>query len=149
MAHNKRNFRSLDQVARELLTIPAVRQGYEEQKAMMAIAKQVKEARIEAKLTQQQLAQLMDTSQPEIVRLESGVGKRGPSLDTVLRVASALNQQLILGFTGDTHMSELDEALSLAQAMHTVMELAKSQAKTSTERDAVKTLEAIRWVEAF
>ena len=150
MTHDKRNFRSLDQVASELLTIPDVRKGYEEQRAMMAIAKQLKEARLEANLTQQQLATMMDTSQPEIVRLELGLGKRGPSVDTVVRLANALSRQLILGLTDESQPSAVDmDANALAEALQTVTELAKKQAKTLAEKDAVKTLEAIRWVQTF
>jgi transcriptional regulator with XRE-family HTH domain len=56
------------------------------------IAEQVAERRRELGLSQQQLAELTGTTQSAIARLESG--GRPPRIDTLLRIASALDCEL-------------------------------------------------------
>jgi predicted transcriptional regulator len=56
------------------------------------IAEQVSERRAERGLSQQQLAELCGTTQSAIARLESG--GRPPRIDTLLRVAEALDCEL-------------------------------------------------------
>ncbi len=56
------------------------------------IAEQVIEQRIARDLSQKELADLCATSQPAIARLESGV--RPPRIDTLQRVAAALDCEL-------------------------------------------------------
>jgi predicted transcriptional regulator len=56
------------------------------------IADQVTERRKELGLSQQQLAELTGTTQSAIARLESG--GRPPRIDTLLRIASALDCEL-------------------------------------------------------
>jgi predicted transcriptional regulator len=56
------------------------------------IAEQVSERRAELGLSQQQLAELCGTTQSSIARLESG--GRPPRIDTLLRIAEALDCEL-------------------------------------------------------
>jgi predicted transcriptional regulator len=56
------------------------------------IAEQVSERRAERGLSQQQLAELCGTTQSAIARLESG--GRPPRIDTLLRIAEALDCEL-------------------------------------------------------
>ena len=56
------------------------------------VAERVAARRQELGLSQQQLAQLTGTTQSAIARLESGA--RAPRLDTLLRVADALDARL-------------------------------------------------------
>jgi ribosome-binding protein aMBF1 (putative translation factor) len=70
-----------------LLADPEVRAIYDELAPEYEIARAVIKARIAAGLTQDQLAQLMGTTQPVIARLESGRAR--PSMSTLLRVAKA------------------------------------------------------------
>ncbi len=65
-----------------------------------AVARAVIEARVLAGLTQEQLAQRMDTSQSAIARLESGRGR--PSTDTLARLAVATGTELTISFTPKT-----------------------------------------------
>lgn len=58
------------------------------------IAEQVSERRRELGLSQKQLAELTGTTQSAIARLESG--GRPPRIDTLLRIASALDCELEL-----------------------------------------------------
>jgi transcriptional regulator with XRE-family HTH domain len=56
------------------------------------IAEQVAERRVALGLSQQQLAELCGTTQSAIARLESG--GRPPRIDTLLRIADALDCEL-------------------------------------------------------
>jgi transcriptional regulator with XRE-family HTH domain len=58
------------------------------------IANQVAERRKERKLSQAQLATLCDTTQSAIARLESG--GRPPRIDTLLKIANALECDLVV-----------------------------------------------------
>jgi ribosome-binding protein aMBF1 (putative translation factor) len=57
------------------------------------IADRVAERRKELGLSQAELAQLVDTTQSAIARLESG--GRPPRIDTLLRIANALDCELV------------------------------------------------------
>ena len=59
-----------------------------------AIADQVAERRIARGLSQKDLAELCGTTQSAIARLESG--GRPPRIDTLLRIANALDCQLVV-----------------------------------------------------
>ena len=59
-----------------------------------AIADQVADHRAELGLSQQQLAELCGTTQSAIARLESG--GRPPRIDTLLRIAEALDCELVV-----------------------------------------------------
>ena len=59
-----------------------------------AIAGQVADRRAERALSQQQLAELCGTTQSAIARLESG--GRPPRIDTLLRIADALECDLVV-----------------------------------------------------
>jgi ribosome-binding protein aMBF1 (putative translation factor) len=58
------------------------------------IADRVAERRKELGLSQVELAQLVDTTQSAIARLESG--GRPPRIDTLLRIANALDCELVV-----------------------------------------------------
>jgi transcriptional regulator with XRE-family HTH domain len=58
----------------------------------LAIARQVADQRRARKLSQQELAELCGTTQSAIARLERGA--RPPRLDTLLRIANALDCEL-------------------------------------------------------
>src|SRR5919201_899444 len=58
------------------------------------IADRVVERRHELRLSQAELAELCDTTQSAIARLESG--GRPPRIDTLLRIANALDCELVV-----------------------------------------------------
>jgi transcriptional regulator with XRE-family HTH domain len=66
--------------------------GAEEGWFFAQIAERVAERRKELGLSQAQLAELVDTTQSAIARLESG--GRPPRIDTLLRIANALDCDL-------------------------------------------------------
>jgi transcriptional regulator with XRE-family HTH domain len=59
-----------------------------------SIADQVAERRAERELSQRELAELTATTQSAIARLESG--GRPPRIDTLLRIANALDCELVV-----------------------------------------------------
>ena len=74
---------------KQQLKNPKFRKEYESLEGEFALAKEIIELRIKSKLTQEQLAQQIGTSQPAIARLESG-SYRNVSLSFLRRIADAL-----------------------------------------------------------
>jgi ribosome-binding protein aMBF1 (putative translation factor) len=72
------------------------RQAYEQLAPEFALARAVITARVTAGLTQEQLAQRMETTQSVIARLESG--RTRPSTHTLERLASATGTRLKISF---------------------------------------------------
>lgn len=74
----------------------ARRHGYQESKDAFELGARVRAERERLGLTQTELAERMDTSQPTIARLEAGGVT--PSLDTLHRAANAFGLELIVDF---------------------------------------------------
>ena len=72
------------------------RKAYEDLAPEYALAQAVIQARVTAGLTQEQLAQRMDTTQSVVARLESGRTK--PSTQTLERLATATGTRLRISF---------------------------------------------------
>ena len=72
------------------------RKAYDELAPEFALARAVIEARVTAGLTQEQLAQRMDTTQSVIARLEGG--RTRPSTQTLERLATATGTRLKISF---------------------------------------------------
>jgi DNA-binding XRE family transcriptional regulator len=79
--------KTLKDLRAQLLAKPEVQQAYDEQAAEYEIARAIIAARAHARLTQSELAERMETSQPQIARLESG--RALPSMRTLLKIAEA------------------------------------------------------------
>lgn len=75
---------------------PLYRKAHAELAPEYALARAVIEARAHAGLTQEELAQKMDTTQSVIARLESGRTK--PSTQTLERLAAATGTKLKISF---------------------------------------------------
>ena len=69
---------------------------FNETKTHLNIAKVIEELRIKKGLTQSQLAQKSDVSQPMIARLEKGDPSRIPTLSTLSKVFTALGYRVDL-----------------------------------------------------
>ena len=85
------------------LNDPEIRVLYEQERAKTVIAEAVRQARIHAGLTQMELAELADTTQAVISRIESGSDARTPSLPLLARIAGACKAQLTVGFAFRTN----------------------------------------------
>jgi transcriptional regulator with XRE-family HTH domain len=74
----------------------AYARAYEELRPEFDLARALMEARIQAGLTQEQLAERMETTQSVIARLESG--RTRPSTRTLQRLAAATGTRLRISF---------------------------------------------------
>ena len=74
-----------------------LRELIEEETFNAHVARLIYQTRTEAGLTQQQLAELIGTKQPDIARLEDA-DYQGHSLTMLHRIATALNQRLEIAF---------------------------------------------------
>jgi len=81
---------------REQLKDPEFRYHYEQRLIILEIARTVKELRENAGLTQQQLADLIGSTQPVVARLEHPANQRVARFATLHKIASALGRQLTL-----------------------------------------------------
>ena len=70
---------------------PAVKAAYDDQEAEFSLVKTMIQARMNAGLTQEQVAERMVTTQSAIARIESG--KTLPSMKTLTRYAKVLNMR--------------------------------------------------------
>ncbi len=78
----------------------------------LALGQLIYDLRVEAALSQRELAARMKTTQSVISRLEEGGGARN-RLDTLARVATALNRHLIVSFP-DKVPATLKDAVQVA-----------------------------------
>jgi ribosome-binding protein aMBF1 (putative translation factor) len=86
----------LNDLHRKWMKEQGYRKAYDELAPEFALARAVMEARVAAGLTQEQLAQRMETTQSVIARLESGRAR--PSTQTLERLAAATGTRLRITF---------------------------------------------------
>lgn len=94
---NRKNLISFDTLHARWIKDPEYRREYEKLGPEFEIAKQIIDARIKRKITQEELARRMGTGQAVISRLENANAK--PSLSLIQRLADALNLKVELKFT--------------------------------------------------
>jgi transcriptional regulator with XRE-family HTH domain len=80
---------------------PDVKQEYDGLEKEFAYLDEFLKARAEAGVTQAELARRIGTTQSAVARLESGKGKRSPSLATLRKYADALGCRLELHLVKD------------------------------------------------
>jgi transcriptional regulator with XRE-family HTH domain len=78
----------------EELKDPEFKKEYGAESAKLEFADVLRDARTQAKLTQQQLAQLLEHSQPYIARLEGG--EANPTLEAIGRMLAALDRRIVI-----------------------------------------------------
>ncbi len=74
----------------------AVKASYIEQEPEFELARKLVKARVDAGLTQDEVADLMDTTQSVIARMESG--RALPSVKSLIRYGKAVGRQLDIRF---------------------------------------------------
>lgn len=84
----------LETLKKRLLADPATRAEYEAQAPEFAVARELIAARLRAGLTQEQVAEKMQTTQSTIARMESG--RTMPSLRTLSRYAEATGSRAVV-----------------------------------------------------
>ena len=86
----------IDELHRKWEKNPKYKRAYEEMEEEFALARTLIKARVDAGLTQAQVARRMKTSQAAIARMEGGKVK--PSTSSLERYAKALNKRLRISF---------------------------------------------------
>lgn len=94
----KKSFKPARPFFKKLLEDNVVRMQYEEERSKTEIAHAVRTARLQANLTQSELAKLIGTTQSVIARLEGGSDKRVPSIPLLARIAAACGSHFEFGF---------------------------------------------------
>jgi len=97
MARTKNALKIIDRMTGDDLEL---RELIEEETIHAQVARMIYEARTNAGLTQQELANLVGTKQPVIARLEDA-DYDGHSLSILQRIATALNQRLEIHLVPD------------------------------------------------
>jgi transcriptional regulator with XRE-family HTH domain len=80
----------------QLLARPAVRAGYDTQVELNKLGRLMKRGRLESNLPQKVLAEISGVAQGDISRLEIGSGEKGPTFDTLVRLAHAQGMRLVV-----------------------------------------------------
>ena len=93
-------------IAPELAKDPSFRQMIEAERLNSRVARLIYDARIEAKLTQKQLAEFVGTTQPVIARLEDA-DYDGHSLTMLRRIAEALGRRVDVRMPKDSSRKKL------------------------------------------
>lgn len=73
--------------------------GYLARDSIMSVAQLLRKTRIQSGLTQAELAKLANMTQPEISRIEAGLGKKGPTIESLKRLTRACDRRLYLGIS--------------------------------------------------
>lgn len=97
MKMNRPKFISAEELHQKWMKDPKYRYEYEKLGPEFEIARQILDARIKKKISQEELAKRMGTGQAVISRLESANAK--PSLSLIHRLADALGLKVELKFT--------------------------------------------------
>ena len=92
----KRSTQWHEQLRSDVLADPETRAEYEAFSLQLELADKMKKARLKSHLTQESVAEKMDTTKTVIARLEAagGKGKHSPSLSTLTKYADAIGYKL-------------------------------------------------------
>jgi ribosome-binding protein aMBF1 (putative translation factor) len=85
-----------DELRQDRMASPAATAAYRRTRRAFELGEQVRALREAHGLSQSELARRMGTTQPAIARLEAG--RVAPRLETLDRVASALDVRLVIAF---------------------------------------------------
>lgn len=94
-----RKFIPVEEAAKTWMKDPAFREAYDALEEEFALASALIHARSEAKMTQEEVARAMGTTQAVVARLESG--RAMPSTRTLQRYAKATGSRLRITFESD------------------------------------------------
>ncbi|BAZ93777.1 transcription regulator [Thiohalobacter thiocyanaticus] len=90
----------IDSAINQLIQEPEAKEAFDEQAAIIRVAQMVREWRKAAQITQTELAERVHTTQTAISRLESSDNESLPNLGTLIEIAHACDQRLLLGAEG-------------------------------------------------
>ncbi|MEQ1704997.1 MAG: helix-turn-helix transcriptional regulator [Rickettsiales bacterium] len=89
-------YKTVREVAKEWMKDPKFKKEYEALGDKYSLAQAVIEARIKSGLSQEKLAEKMNTTQPFIARMEAG--RQLPSVASLLKLAKATGLKLNISF---------------------------------------------------
>jgi transcriptional regulator with XRE-family HTH domain len=89
-----------------LLARAGVKAGYDKQAELSKLGRLIHRARVSTNLRQQELAKLSGVAQGDISRLEIGSGEKGPTFDTLVRLAHAQDMKLVVELVPNTAATE-------------------------------------------
>lgn len=82
-------------VVRRLRDVPGFDEGRQQRETIMLLGEKIRQLReSELGISQTEAARLIGMEQPELSRIENGVGKRGPSYITITRIIHAYQAYL-------------------------------------------------------
>lgn len=102
-----------DAAINELLQEPQLKEAYDQQAAITHVAQMIRLWRGDAGLTQSELAKRVNTKQAVISRLESSDNESMPNLETLIQIAHACGQRLLLGAEDARHLMNESEAAEM------------------------------------
>jgi len=82
----------------KLLQDADFRAGYDAKSQLVNLGIALRGAREAARISQKDLCERSGVAQSDISRLEAGLGMKGPTFDTLLRLADALGMDLVVNF---------------------------------------------------
>ncbi|HKB90403.1 MAG TPA: helix-turn-helix domain-containing protein [Opitutaceae bacterium] len=105
---------SYQNMRERLLAREGVKEGYDKQAGLSKLGRLIHRARVSTNLRQQELAKLSGVAQGDISRLEIGSGEKGPTFDTLVRLAHAQDMKLVVelvpnGAAAEVGSASLDE----------------------------------------
>ena len=95
---------------------PDFKEGYEAASQIIAVGELIRSIRLGSRMTQAELAEKADMTQTEISRIESGLGKQGPTYLTLLRLSQALREDLFAQISKKTKPAKPVESKELLEA---------------------------------
>ena len=95
---NKYIGQSISDHIKEKQADPEFEKLYNRSKVISEISQKVYELRISAGLSQKEIADKANTTQPVVARLESGKDTRTPSIELLNKLATAANKSLNISF---------------------------------------------------
>lgn len=96
---DERPLLTFEEVSSSVMANPKMRAAVIEQRAVLATSRLIRETREEAGLSQSELALRLGVTQARVSSLESGCGKKGPSIGLLARIAEACGGSLALNLS--------------------------------------------------
>jgi len=79
-----------EELGQALQELPGFRRGFNQRRRILQLGNVLREVRVDyLHLSQGEAARLIGIQQPDLSRLESGTGERGPSMATIGRIIDA------------------------------------------------------------
>lgn len=102
-------FSSLDVLKKHGISTEKVEESYATRKSILDIAEKIRSLRKEFGITQKELAEKTGMAQPDISKIEAGIGDKGPTIDTIDRIARAFDRSLSVNFEPKNSLTDFEK----------------------------------------